>query len=276
MTTAHLGALSAALLALSSPALAQEATPPPAPPRTPPELPWSEGRSRPFLAALGEVGTTQHLRLAAGWGQPYWLWGGLLADGWVNGDFAIGTLGARAALRAVNIDLHWRVTRNWTRVAAAPADRHDQIATGGGSTLHAWDLDLWGGLPTPGGFLLWEGQVARLLGVSRDVHVFDELVHGYVRAPWSGLVSLGWVADLVSGDLQVGAGADLAFLGRGDARRLRVGPQGSWTISRRLALRAQVLVPVSGPDHLPLWPSLSGGLVLQWRDATGPGLQAAR
>jgi hypothetical protein len=266
--------LGAVLLAAASMAWGAEPGGSPAPALAPTrpvlEVPWSEGPARPFVAAVAEVGTTQHLRVMGGWGQPHWLWAGLLADGWINGDVAIGTLGARAVLRAVNLDVHWRVTRNWSRVAMATAPRHDALATGRGSTLHAWDLDAWGGLPTPGGFLLWEAQATRLLGLSRDLDVFDEGVHGIVRGPWSGLVALGWVADLLGGDLQVGAGCDLAFLGRGDARRLRVGPQGSWTISRRWSLRGQVLVPVSGPDHLPLGPSLGGGLAIQWRDATGP------
>jgi hypothetical protein len=156
------------------------------------------------------------------------------------------------------------------------APRHDGLSRGAGSTTHAWDVDLWGGLPLFGGFLLWEGQAARLLGVPRTLDVFDELVHGVVRAPWSGLLALGWVASMARGNLELGAGADVAFLGRSGAPRWRVGPQGSWTLSPRWAVVGQLMVPVAGPDHLPLWPSLGGGLVMQWRDATGPGRPGAR
>jgi hypothetical protein len=277
MRTAWLasGAGALSLLLAAPAALGQGPAPAPGPAADRPAA-WSEGPARPFLSVLGEVGTTQHLRVAAGWGQPHWMWAGLLADAWLSESFGIGTLGARLELRAVNLEAHWRVSRYWSRVPMAPAARHDEVARDGGSTTHAWDLDLWGGLPAPGGYLLWEGQASRLLGVSRQVHVFDEVVHGIVRAPWNGLVSLAWVADLLGGDLQLGAGGDLAFLGRGGARRWRVGPQGSWSLSRRWTLRGQLLVPVAGPDHLPLWPSLGGGLVIQWCEATGPGRPPAR
>jgi hypothetical protein len=179
------------------------------------------------------------------------------------------TIGARAALLAVNVEAHWRVTRAWTRVAMAPLERHTEVARGDGSTLHAWDLDVWGAVPTPGGWLTGEGQATRLLGLPRDVHVFDEGVHAIVRPPWAGLASLGWVADLAGGTLNAGASADLSFLGRGDARRVRTGPMLVWNPSPRWTLRGQLLFTVSSPDALPTWDSIAGGIVVGWRAATG-------
>ena len=230
---------------------------------------WSDGGARWFVAGQAEVGTTEHARAVAGFGRPWWLWGGAIADAWANRDMGTLTLGARAALLAVNVDVHWRVTRSWTRLAMPPLDRHAEVARGEGSTLHAWDLDVWGAVPTPGGFLLWEGQATRLLGASRDVHVFDEGVHGIVRPPWSGLASLGWVADLAGGTLNVGASADLSFLGRGDARRVRAGPMLSWNPSARWTVRGQLLFTLSSPDALPAWDALGGGIALGYRTATG-------
>jgi len=253
--------LTAALLA------ALLAGPPAAPPAA--EPPWSEGRPRLFLAGQAEAGTTQHLRAVLGWGQPHWLWGGLLADGWLNLDMATATAGARVALLLANLDVHWRVTRSFDRVAMAPLARHTEVAGGGASTLHAWDLDLWGAAPTPGGYLTWEAQATRLLGLPRDVHVFDEGVHGIVRPPWSGLASLGWLADLLGGDLQAGGLIDAALLGRGGAPRVRLGPMASWSITRRWTLRGQALLTVAGPDALPLLADLGGGLAIGYRDATG-------
>ena len=127
----------------------------------------------------------------------------------------------------------------------APAASHAAIATGHGSTLNAWDLDLWGAVPTPGGYLTWEGQATRLLGTRRDREVFDEGVHAIVRPPWCGLI-----------------------LGRGDARRWRAGPQIAWALTPRWGLRGQGLFSLSSPDRLALWPSLGGGLVLGYTWAT--------
>jgi hypothetical protein len=230
---------------------------------------WSDGEARAFLAAQVELGTTEHARAVAGFGRPWWIWGGLLADVWANQDMASFTAGGRAALLAANVEAHWRVTRNWTRVAMPALERHAAIGRGDGSTLHAWDLDAWGVVPTPGGYATWEGLATRLLGLARDVHVFDEGVHAIVRPPWSGLASLGWVADLAGGTLNPGASADVTFLGRGDARRVRAGPMLSWAPSPRWTLRGQILFTIASPDALPLRDALSGGLVVGFRDATG-------
>ncbi len=232
---------------------------------------WEGEEARPFAALLVEAGTLLHLRVMAGHGQPYWQWVGLVADGWVDGQMASATAGLRAVYRAVNVDLHYRVTHDWERVPMAPALRHTALARGGGATHGAVDATLWGGLPTPRGYLLWEGQATLLTDLPRDVHVFDEGTHAVVRPPWSGLASLGWVADLAGGDLQVGATAEVAFLGRGGALRWRTGPLLAWAIGRHWLLRGQLLWPVSGPDALPVRDELGGGLLLGWRDATGPG-----
>lgn len=234
-----------------------------APPR------WSDGRPRPFLAVQAELGSTQHARAVAGFGKPWWLWGGLLLDGWANLDQATGTVGARVALLAVNLDVHWRTTRQFARVPMTPEPRHTDVAQGEGSTLHAWDFDVWGVVPTPGGYVTWEGQATRLLGLPPATHVFDEGVHAIVGAPWSGLVSLGWLAELAGGDLLLGAAADLTFLGRGGDRRLRAGPALSWSPSPRWTLRAQTLATLSGPDALPFFTGLGGGVVVGYRTATG-------
>jgi hypothetical protein len=230
---------------------------------------WRDGASRPFLALQADLGTTEHLRAVAGWGKPWWLWGGLLADGWLNDGMGSVTAGARVALLVANLDVHWRTTRSWSRVAMAPAARHEEVAEGGGSTLHAWDLAAWGVVPTRGGYLTWEGQAMRLLGLSRDVHVYEEALQAIVRPPWAGLVALGWVADLARGSLQVGGSADLTFLGRGDARRVRAGPSFSWSPSPRWTVKGQLLVPLSSPDALPFRAGLGGGLTVGCRIATG-------
>ncbi len=232
---------------------------------------WSDGERRAFLAGQVELGTTEHARAVAGFGRPWWFWGGLLADGWANRDMGSFTIGARAALLAANLEAHWRVTRSWTREAMPPLERHTDVARGDGSTLHAWDLDAWGVVPTPGGYLTWEGLATRLLGLPGDVHVFDEGVHAIVRPPWSGLASVGWVADLAGGTVNAGASVDVAFLGRGDARRVRAGPMLAWNPSPRWTLRGQLLLTTSSPDALPVWDALSGGVVVGYRTATGAG-----
>jgi hypothetical protein len=114
---------------------------------------WQDGRPRSFLAVQAELGSTQHARAVLGFGKPWWLWGGFLADGWANLDMATATVGARAALLTVNLDVQRRTTRQFARVPMTPEPRHTDVAQGEGSTLHAWDFDAWGVVPAPGGYV---------------------------------------------------------------------------------------------------------------------------
>jgi hypothetical protein len=225
-------------------------------------------RARAFLAGRAELGTTESLQLSAGWGLPFERWAGLRAAGWVDLKMATLALGGRVELQAVNLDLHWRATRRFTPALLPPLDRHRSLPHGDGETVHALEAGLWGGLPAPGGFVTYGGSLTRLLGLPGDLHVFDEGVHGVVRPPWSGLVSLGYVASLRRGAILAGGSADVAFLGR-ETPRARIGPTLSWRISPRLDLAGQLLFQVAGPDRLPLASSVGGGLVLGLRDAAG-------
>lgn len=232
---------------------------------------WSAGEPRPFLAWRGELGTAAHLQAVAGWGKPWWTWAGLSADAWANENVGAITVGLRASLLVVDLDVHWRGTRGWERVPMPPLERHREILTGRGSSYQAVDASLSGVLPLLGGFLLWEGVAVRTLDLPSGVHVMDESLHAIVAPPLAGLVSVGWVANLRGGALQAGGTVERIFTSRGGEPYLRAGPTFSWALGHRWGLRGSLLIPLSSPDALPLWPSLGGGLLLGYRDATRRG-----
>lgn len=230
---------------------------------------WSAGAARSFLAWRGEVGTVAHLQGALGYGKPWWTWAGLSADAWANENIGALTAGLRVALLAADLDVHWRVTRSWRRVPMAPLPDHRELDEGGGSTYRSVDATLSGVLPTPRGYLLWEGRLLRTLDLPAGTHMMDESLHAVVAPPLAGLAGLGWVADLRSGRLQAGASVERIFTSRGGDPYLRAGPVFSLDLGGGLDLRGSVLFPFTSPDRLPFWTGLSGGLVLGWRGATG-------
>jgi hypothetical protein len=42
---------------------------------------WQKGDPRPFLTAAADIGSLEHVALAAGYGKPHFMWGGLIAHG---------------------------------------------------------------------------------------------------------------------------------------------------------------------------------------------------
>lgn len=233
--------------------------------------PWSAGAARPFVAWRAELGSTAHLQGTVGFGQPWWLWGGLDVDVWASPDYAVAAARLKANLLLANLGVGWRWNHYWKRVAMPPRRSHDAFAEGGGSTFQALDVGLDGAVPTPGGYALWNVQAARLLGVRSDVHVLDEAVHAIVKPPWSGAVGVGWVADLRSGDLQVGISAEAIVDARPGPLLVRVGPQASWSISRHWEARLRLVTQVTSPDRLGFRDDLNGAVLIGWRDATGRG-----
>ena len=49
---------------------------------------WNDAEPRPFLAAGVDLGSSEHVALAAGYGKPHARWGGLIAHGYLSLDFA--------------------------------------------------------------------------------------------------------------------------------------------------------------------------------------------
>ena len=58
-------------------------------------------------------------------------------------------------------------------------------------------------------------------------------------------------------------------IGRGGELRWRAGPIATWALSPHWSLKGQVLFTLAGPDDLPTWQGMAGGVVLSWRSATG-------
>lgn len=233
--------------------------------------PWEHGASRFFLAGRADLGTFEHVGIAAGYGKPHWMWGGLEAHGALGLDFGMLAANLRLALLLGDLWAGLRVTRAWQHVPMPPETGLSGVAREGGFTYRTGDLFTSGAIPTPGGLVLWEANLVRFLEAP-PMAIYEEWLKVVCVPPWCGVARLGWVARLRDGALHVGAGAEWAFLdGRGGADLVRVGPVASWRVWPHLLVQGYAYVPVSDPDRLGFLDRIDATLVITWTVATGTG-----
>ncbi len=235
-----------------------------------PEDRWEAGQARFFLAGRADVGTAQHLGLAAGWGKPHWMWGGVEAHGVLGFGFASASADLRVALLVADLTLGLRRTHAFRHLPLPEAPRYDAIPTGAGSTYLTLDLFASGLVPTPGGLALWEVNAVRFLDPPAGASRYEEWLRAVCAGQWCGVARLAWAAKLRAGALYLGAGAEWAFLdGRPGPEMVRLGPVVSWRLWPHLALQGAVYLPVSDPDRLRLLDRVNAVVVLGWTFATG-------
>jgi hypothetical protein len=233
--------------------------------------PWEGGASRPFLAGRIDVGTFEHVGIAAGYGQPHWMWGGIELHGAVGLDFGLLAANLRVALLVADLWAGFRVTQSWQHVPMPPDPGLTGVPKEGGLTYRTGDLFLSGAVPLPCGLILWEANLVRFLDAP-PLAIYEEWLKVVCVPPWCGVARLGFVARLRDGALHVGAGAEWAFLdGRGGPELVRLGPILSWRPFPHLVLQGYLYFPVSDPDRLGFLDRINATLVLSYTLATGTG-----
>lgn len=253
-------ALLAALLAASaSAALGDE-----------PTSRWNDAEPRPFLSAGADLGTSEHLTVAAGYGKPHARWGGLVAHGYLTLDSAAARVGGKIDLEALALEGGVRWVRTFEHLPLAIRDRHTAIPRGDGFASRVLDLSANGGLPLGPGFAIYEVAAVRQLSSHGDVQLYDELYKIVYRPDWLATASAGWLASLRGGALLLGGRALWAFeTGRGGDPLVELGPVLYWRLWPHVALAGELLYPVSSPDRLGFLDSISAFAVLSFRSATG-------
>lgn len=250
----------AALLALSSPAaLADE-----------PRSRWDDAKARPFLSAAVDLGSSEHVALAAGYGKPHARWGGIVAHGYLSLDCAAARLGAKVDLEALALEAGVRWVATFEHMPLPIRDGHGGLPTGDGFDSRVLDLSARGGLPLGPGFAIYELAAVRQLSSHGDVEIYDELYRIVYRPDWLATASAGWLASLRGGALLLGGRALWAFeTGRGGDPLVSLGPVAYWRLWPHVALAGELLYPVSSPDDLPFMDAISAFAVLSFRAATG-------
>lgn len=245
--------------AISSPAGADE-----------PQDHWESGEHRLFLSAAVDLGNCEHAALAAGYGKPHLMWGGLIARGFLTPDFGAARFGARIDLQALGLEGGLRIGRSWKHLPLPDVARHQEIPEGNGFVSRVLDLSASGGLPLGPGYAIYELLGVRTLSSHGEVQLYDELLRIVYRPPWLATASAGWVASLRGGALLVGGRAQWAFeTGRSGDPFVRLGPVAYWRLWPHLALAGELLYPVSNPDRMGFTDPIQAFVVLSFTAATG-------
>jgi hypothetical protein len=235
-----------------------------------PRNPWNGAEPRRFLSAGVDLGTSQHVAVAAGYGNPHERWGGLVAHGYLSLDCAAARVGAKVDLEALALEGGVRWVRTFEHLPLPIQDRHAEIPGGDGFESRVLDLSAKGGLPLGPGFAIYEVAAVRQLSSHGDVHLYDELYRIVYRPDWLGMASAGWLASLRGGALLLGGRALWAFeTGRGGDPLVMLGPVLYWRLWPHIALAGELLYPGSSPDGLEFLDATAAFAVLSFRAATG-------
>jgi hypothetical protein len=235
-----------------------------------PDDPWEKGEYRAFASGLVELGIPEHAVLAAGYGKPFYLWGGAQAEGWLGLDFTSFTGSLRANLRAVDLVAGLRTTRTWRIMPLPDEPHHDSVPTGGGFTYRTLDLGASGGLPVPGGLLVWQVQGVHFLDPPQGAQIYEQMMRVVCKPPWCADALAGWLLEARHGALLAGPLADWAFVtGRSGDPFVRVGGALDWRIWPHVKLVAALFYPISSPDHLGAGYNIDGQVALSYSFATG-------
>jgi hypothetical protein len=255
--------LLALALAAAGPALADE-----------PQDHWELGEPRPFVSSQVDLGSAEHVAIAAGYGKPHNQWGGLLVQGFLTTDSAALRLGGKVDLQAIALEAGLRLDSSFERLPLPNVNRHTRLGGGNGFDSRVLDLSASGGLPLGPGFAIYEVLGVRQLSSLGDVQVYDDLQRIVYRPPWLATASAGWVASARDGALLLGGRAQWAFAtGRSGDPFVRLGPVLYWRLQPQLALAGELLYPVSSPDRLGVADQVSAFLVLSFTAASSDRLR---
>jgi hypothetical protein len=230
---------------------------------------WNDAETRPFLSSGVDLGTAEHVAIAAGYGRPHARWSGLIAHGYLSLDSVAARVGATVDLEALALEGGVRWVRTFEHLPLPIENRHTEIPGADGFESRVLDLSAKGGLPLGRGFAIYEVAAVRQLSSHGDVHLYDELYRIVYRPDWLGMASAGWVASLRGGALLLGGRALWAFeTGRGGDELVMFGPVIYWRLWSHIALAGELLHPVSSPDGLGFMDSTAAFAVLSFRAAT--------
>jgi hypothetical protein len=230
---------------------------------------FEAGRPRPFVAGRLDLGLNARSMVALGWGRPHWLWVGAVgisnftpSNASQAGGFQLGapfgelTLQARrvAAYRHRFLSPIRSVVRDDLTAGDLPTARYGML-----------EASLTAFIPARVGFVYVSVWVDRLLAVSADTFVYDEISRSVVRGPWVGVEQLGFLFFLTNDKHhRLGPLSEHLWSDRSSADVVRLGVAYSAQLTSHLALLAYVTEPIHSPDSLGAWWAAGGTLSLRY------------
>jgi hypothetical protein len=228
---------------------------------------WESGETRAFVAAAPQLGAVSSLELNAGYGKPYFIWGGLEGSALTTFDFGMLAVGPRVSALVVDVSLKRRWNQAYSHGFLPRRDSYTGAFVegehGAAAAYEAWDFSLGGFFPSFHGFGLYEFAATRVEGVPADRDLFEEWHRVVMSKDWVYAVRLGLALQLL--DKKLAAGVLGEWLTTGDrGSTWRVGPLVDYQFTDHLSAGLVYTVPVSSPDSLGAWTGSWGTLRVRY------------
>jgi len=240
------------------------------------ELPyWAQGRIRPFVAAVFDVGgifTRAELNL--GYGRPHYLWGGidvwskLSLDGvtlYTGPRFTLGSLDVRGGIREVqSLSQHFVARQD---VYYRPDLNHQTPPRG---HYQSFDGEMSIDVPALGGSIGMLAGIYGIIGVPKAYNVFEDYLRVVVQPPIAWQTRFSYVA-FVNRDSSMAVGGQFQLIGNPNRDLLvfRTGPVVSVALTDHLHAIAAASIVAASKDHLGIAGDEIGEVALRYRWASG-------
>lgn len=232
---------------------------------------WQAQLARWFITADVSIGVLNRVRGSAGYGKPYWLWGGIDLQAATTTEFGTLSAGLRGDLLLVNAMIAVRSTWSYERRQPRPEAFYDDDAlsdtTQPRNTYSSLDAWMWGYIPIEPTLGYWELCATWLPTMPDDAAIFEEY-HRYTSDRDVVVMIRGaWWYELLKKRIWLGPAGDVVG---SEGRKVLVRVGGSVNIQLTVHTTVQLLltVPIFYPDDIN-WFTQSWGIArLNWQWAS--------
>lgn len=236
---------------------------------------WSKQRPRAFVSGRIDAGIPYAKpQVAAGYGKPHDTFVAVEAFGLSTNTFGAGYVGVRFELPFLWVTAGPRYTASYLRGYLDPRESFltSDVEAHRGSTARYWafDADVGGYLPAPGGGLLWNVLATAVTNAPAGTYLFEESTRAVMATPWVVTGRLGYLLFAGPNDvLKVGVLSEYLSIPARRARIVRVGPIAALKITDHLDAIATVTLVVASPDNLSLTQGAWGIAGVRYKWASG-------
>lgn len=236
---------------------------------------WSEGPPRPFFATAIDLGYLYlRPRAIVGYGRPFWTWIGFEANPQVSQRFLGGYAGIRGELPFFDLRLGSRYVFSFQQAYLRPREEYGRLQLESRelprSTYYDFEAEVSGAVPFGPGSVLLLGTANRIMGVPRDVYVFDQVLRVIIAPPWVYRGRAGYGIRVgPTGRIGLGLVGEVLHVPARHASTVRAGLIATATLSNHLEVIGSFIPPLVGPDTLGIAQGDFAQLGIRYRWATG-------
>jgi len=236
---------------------------------------WESGKSRPFAAAVFDVGVAYFRpTLQFGYGKPHLRWFGTELSSNLTVSTGTSYAGIKGDLSFLHVRLGARYVYPADQVFLEKLTQYQvddtQIENGSRARYVSAEGEIGATVPAPGGSLFAIGSIHHLAGVPERFNVWEETLHVVVDPPWVWRGRAGYRVTLGRYDtLTLGIAGEMIGNPARDTMVARAGPLLGIALTHHTQAIAAALITFAARDELGLRGADLAQIGLRYRWATG-------